>query len=208
MVNISFITNSSLSNGAIIVSVLTALTGLIALFVNYIKHNKYSHNNEQARVIRWLERKLRDTDGNLKSLTIEHDLLEKKYYDQVRVITLLETSKFNVPFSYWLKNINFEIDFVSNHYEKEFNVSLSDLIGKNDYELFDKDTADKYRNNDNKLLLSNKDVLIDIDNEVDSYLVIKWKRYSNNIVIGVAGLAIKLDDYNKEKLINLINELK
>jgi hypothetical protein len=105
------------------------------------------------------------------------------------------------PFPVWLKDKNGTMLFLNKHYEDEFLVRLGktsfDYVGSNDYQIYTKEVADKFRSHDQKVIKSGRymkfEELVNINPEgtlKKKYLVVKYPRKIGRITVGVGGFAI------------------
>lgn len=78
---------------------------------------------------------------------------------QNNLTQVLETQKqilYYLPFSAWLKDINGKILFVNNKYVQSCSEDVENIIGKTDFDIFPKELAEKYRQNDNHAIKHKK----------------------------------------------------
>lgn len=95
------------------------------------------------------------------------------------------------PNPFWLKGCCGRMLYLNPAYTKEFKVSGEAYLGSKDHVQWDKNTAESFKGNDEKVILKGKamnfieEVLL--EGEVNRYHILKWPVYMNGQIIGVAG---------------------
>ena len=165
-----------------LINILLTGTGglLLGFFFRYLAQNQLNKTNEYIKVINMQRHDI--TRLNNKVEVLREELNEKE-----KLLTLLESSSWDSPFSYWLKDTKGNYVYVNRSFEVEYKVR--DVIDKTDIELFGEELGKLYREHDRELLDSNKDYVIHTD-EQEGKITYKWKRRAGNVVIGVAGLDV------------------
>jgi len=94
-----------------------------------------------------------------------------------------------------------------------FNISAKELMGKNDFNVFDLKTAEELRKNDtsvmkeNKLIKKEEQVLLKETNEIKIYWSVKKPLYDKKgIIIGMTGISVDITE--RKKLEKELNEQK
>ena len=173
-----------------LINILLTGTGglLLGFFFRYLAKNQVNKTNEYIKVINMQRHDI--TRLNNKVEVLRGELNEKE-----RLLTLLESSSWDSPFSYWLKDTKGNYVYVNRSFEVEN--KIRDVLGKTDIELFGDELGGLYRGHDKALLDSNEDYMIFTD-ELHGKIIYKWKRRAGNVVIGVAGLCAV--DITKESI--------
>ena len=65
----------------------------------------------------------------------------------------------------WMKDLDGRFITVNESYAKHLGVSVSDVVGKTDYDFYPKEAAEKYRQNDNELITNGK--AMSLEEEID-----------------------------------------
>ncbi|MGL5314753.1 MAG: PAS domain-containing sensor histidine kinase, partial [Peptostreptococcaceae bacterium] len=116
--------------------------------------------------------------------------------DYMRLSSTLKNSSFIS----WIKDRSGKYVDVNKQCEIKMNKSKSEIVGKSDYELFDKELADKITKEDKKVMKENKTYTYEerdlYDNETNKYYqVAKWVYTDkNNNTLGTVGISIEITD--------------
>lgn len=163
--------------------------GIFAMLAAFFRKNNVNQLNQYINTINIMRVDLtnlkKESSDNAKFIR----QLQLDLHDKDKLVALLEATSWDLPFPYWLKDMQCQMIYINQKYEKTFNIRSVDYIGKKDTELWPGDQASKFSENDLKLINTDTEYLID-DQEVPGYVVIKWKRWAGNILIGVAGMCI------------------
>lgn len=154
---------------------------LLGYIFKYLIQNKQNKSNEYINIINMQRHDI--TKLNNKVERLREEMSEKE-----KLLTLLESSSWDSPFSYWLKDKQGYYIYVNKSFEHEYGVT--DVIDKSDVDLFGEEAAKKYVAHDKLLLSSDRDYMIFTD-EMEGKVTYKWKRKAGSLVIGVAGLDVK-----------------
>lgn len=106
----------------------------------------------------------------------------------------------NSSFIAWIKDRSGKYVDVNKQCEIKMNKLKSEIVGKSDYELFDKELADKITKEDKKVMKENKTYTYEerdlYDNETNKYYqVAKWVYTDkNNNTLGTVGISIEITD--------------
>jgi len=98
------------------------------------------------------------------------------------------------PSVIFLKDTNGRYLLVNRRYEELFHVTNEEIQGKTDYDIFPKEAADAFRENDQRVISSGMEMLLDEvaphDDGMHAYLALKYPvRNREGEVIGVCGIA-------------------
>lgn len=175
--------------------------GVFAMLAAFFRRNNVSQLNQYINMIN----AMRVDMANLKKESSDNAKfirqLQLDLHDKDKLVALLEATSWDLPFPYWLKDMQCQMIYINQKYEKTFNVRSVDYIGKKDSDVWSTDEAAKFNANDMKLINGEIEYLTD-DQEVPGYVVIKWKRWAGNILIGVAGMCIPAELFNSQNPIN------
>jgi PAS domain-containing protein len=118
-------------------------------------------------------------------------IMQNQVFEKDKLLSLLEATSWDLPFPYWLKDMQSKMIYVNKQYESQFNIKSADYINKTDYDVWPKEIADKYVDTDNEVISGSSEYVVDFHETID-HIVIKWKRRAGNIVIGIAGICVPL----------------
>lgn len=139
------------------------------------------------------------------------DKLNKKVNQQAIQIMLLESAHNDHPFPMWLKGVDGEMLSINPAYEDVFlaprGKSMGDYIGQNDYNVWPKEIADKFWQNDLRVIRTRKtwrgrEDIMNAAGGIEQWNIIKYPRFSGRTIIGIAGMAFPIDfgaNSNNEK---------
>ncbi len=136
---------------------------------------------------------------------IANDITEKKKVEEelYKSRTLLNTIIKNIPDIIWFKNEDGKFLICNQKMGLIFGMQPDDIIGKNDYDLSDKKSADEFRNNDKKAikhgLIRNEEWLY--SQQLDKKILIDTIKTpvfdSNKKLLGVLGIARDITERKK-----------
>jgi PAS domain S-box-containing protein len=154
------------------------------------------------------ENRLTGIVGAVQDVTVQREA------DEMLKRTLLQQNAIldNIPDMAWLKDTNGYYIAVNEQFSDTCGYKIEDIVGKTDYDIWRKDFADKYRQDDLEVMNSGKRRQIEetqVDNTGREYWVETIKtpiRNSTGEVIGTTGIAReiterKLAEIEREKLI-------
>ena len=168
--------------------------GLIFLITALFKRNSASQLNQYINTINMLRVDIVTMKKEISDGKKEMNAVKDELHDKDKIVSLLEATSWDLPFPYWLKDMQYKMLYINSQYQKVFCINAVDYIGKRDIDVWGEDTAGKFRENDQKVIDSDKEYIID-ENELDGYVVIKWKRRAGNIIIGIAGMCIPVEEF-------------
>ncbi|MCF6310272.1 MAG: EAL domain-containing protein [Sulfurimonas sp.] len=120
--------------------------------------------------------------------------LSQQLFDSEIILDALEQNIF-------VKDYNYVYLYSNNTYAKLIGKKSSEIVGKNDYDFFPKEIAQKYRNDDSVLIENGTSIdteeEIVVDGEIFFVRTIKKPIYSNGKVVALVGI---FWDITKEKL--------
>ena len=128
----------------------------------------------------------------LEEFTKRLDLKETDVRDNHEFISSFVTS---IPLPCWIKDANKKILYINSAYEKIYNIAYEDYVGRTDYEVWPKDVADSFTQNDQDVLENGKVYSVEIitsnnknGKKRDHITVVKFPIRSKGEIIGIAGL--------------------
>lgn len=168
-----------------------AILGALTLVFSYVRSLKTSKINEYVNTINMLRADIVSLKKDIVDSATDKLKLQNKLYEKDKLLTLIESTTWDLPFAYWFKDTQLTMMYINSQYEKQFNIKSADYVNKTDYDVWPLDMADKFVTTDKTLLASNNEFIIDTE-EVESFAIIKWKRRAGSIVVGVAGICIPI----------------
>jgi len=170
--------------------------------------NVYPIFDAQGRVVRVaiFSRDVTDQKHAEEALIIAKEELtrySKNLEAQVKERTKEITSILrNTPAIVFIKNREFQYLLVNYQYEELFGISNEEIQGKTDYEIFSKETADQFRENDLKVLTEGRPFQVEErvpqENGFHTYLSIKFPLYDEHGAIqSLCGIATDITELKK-----------
>ena len=192
--------------------IITAIsTGVITQIANYLVQrrriqidSKKSDNDITMSMMEKLEldnKRLREEEETNSKRLVE---LERRLTELTQTVMLMESAHQDLPLPQWLKDRNGIMLAFNQSYEETFlvpiGVTKNEYIGRSDYDIWPEEIAKQYAINDRKVLLSRVvwegEEDVQTPDGVGKWRVIKYPRFSGNILIGIAGIAIPPVNYD------------
>lgn len=111
-------------------------------------------------------------------------------------VNMLESAHLNLPIPQWLKDKNGTMLSINSAYEELFGKTVSQYVGNTDYDVWPKKIADQFKKNDTVVKRTRKHIqtqeMIEVDEHVQIWEVLKYPRYEGSTFIGIGGIAFKL----------------
>lgn len=176
------------------------LTSLLTAFFTY---RAATEQLESDKFIKLIDTYIEE-NTSLKTENRRIVELEQEVYKLRTQVQVLESATQNLPIAMWTKDVDFVMLAVNAVYEYEFlfprGLSAEDYVGRTDYEIWDLNTANRFRTNDiwvkkNKKPLKVIEKIPDINGDIHRYLIIKYPRYVGGVYVGQGGLALKLEEF-------------
>lgn len=130
--------------------------------------------------------------ATLRDITEQREIQNRLNDERIRLKTVLET----IPDLIWLKDMNGTYLACNSKFEQLYGARERDIVGKTDFDFLDKETAEFFRNNDKRAILSelpskNVELLTyKSDGHKEYCITIKTPMYdSKGNLIGVLGIA-------------------
>lgn len=158
---------------------------------------------------------LYNSKGELLGLLgVSRDITDRKLLE----ISLLESKNQlqaildNLPFMAWLKNKEGNFIAVNKPFSQAFNLAVKELLGKDDFDICPQELAEKYRNDDIKIMATKETMsceeIIKVNDEERLFETFKTPIFDKNgNVIGTTGLARDITE-SKELHNSLIESKK
>jgi PAS domain S-box-containing protein len=156
--------------------------------------------------IRWVQQKnlvLRDNDG--KPVAIEGivtDITTRKYAEEALINSEDQKKAIlnNLPHLAWLKDCDGKYLSVNDSFASSFNKSVDEVIGKTDYDIYPQELAQRYREEDFKIILTHKKLFLEEqtgDKWYESFKAPIFDGIGN--VIGITGIALEITKRKKSE---------
>ena len=132
--------------------------------------------------------------------TLRHRIaqLERENYTLLHNIALLESAHQDLPLPMWLKDKDGRMLAVNLAYEKSFlqpiGKTRQDYINQTDFDIWPDEVAERYRSHDRTVMNTGEPLYfreeMQLNDEVEPVMVLKYPRSVAGIVVGVAGIAL------------------
>jgi len=183
------------------VQILLALiaAGFTADYFGIVKHNKELSSSDKTLLIEELRNDRNYYQSLYKECQESVVQVQKDLSDIKQNTTLLTAVKYDIPVPMWLKDSKGKMVFINNEYERLFlfpvGKTMEDYIGKTDYDIWDKETAEQYRKNDIRAMQSQNPIytteLIPMAGTLPKELrVVKYPQKKDGRTIGIGGIGI------------------
>lgn len=174
--------------------VVLALLALIGLSVFFL----YKKANRELIRRREAEDALHQAQEELRSYSRD---LERQVKERTREITGI--LKFT-PSVVYIKSRGGQYILVNSRYEELFKMKKENVIGKTDHDLFPREYADRYRENDTRVLEGEQPIQVEetvlLPEGVATYLSVKFPVYDDEgRVTGVCGISTDITDIKKTR---------
>ena len=177
------------------------VTTLIRFLYRYLTMRSDVQVSSENHAMKYLHNQLLFKDEKIERLLRELNEVKDDLSEQKRLVAILESTDWEVPCPFWVRNTDHEFVHANNLYLKFFNFKSS-IIGKKDFEVFDEETQERFRMTDNEILLEGKNITID---EYRGALIIKWRQSAGRVTIGIAGIVIPSSSLDRNTVLKLIH---
>lgn len=172
--------------------------GAVTTLTNYFISRKKEDRTDFERIVATWEndnsrlRKVNEADR------AKIDELERKLFDLQNKILLMESSHSDLPLPQWLKDTNGVMLAVNKAFEDYFLLPIGktagDYLGNNDFHIWPNDVAERLFANDREVMRRRKPVrhkeIMNLAGHMEEIDVIRYPRFSDRTLIGVAGIAL------------------
>ncbi len=149
--------------------------------------------------IRWIQQKnLLIKNGQGKAIAIEGivtDITERKLTEEALINSEAQKNAIlnNLPHLAWLKDCEGKYLSVNESFANSVGKTVEDIIGKTDYDLYSEKIAQKYREEDLKIILTKKQLFLEEQNDRKWFETFKAPIFDNEErVIGITGIALEI----------------
>lgn len=155
---------------------------------------------------RWVLQKnlmIKDNNGNAVAIEgIVTDITSRKITEEALINSEAEKKAIlnNLPHLAWLKDSDGKYLSVNESFANSVNKTTEEIVGKTDYDLYNERTAQQYREEDLKIMLTRKKLFI--EEETDSKWFETFKAPIFDIegqIIGVTGIALEISKRKKNE---------
>lgn len=157
---------------SIVLGVLVAIGGII---FNFYKINKISKENEYKNVINSQRTDIMELRKIISKLDFKIENLNLTVREFDSALLRSNAVSLSFPFPFWYKSSDGKMRMLNDEYCKKYQRCRETYIGKTDHEVWDTETAEKFKINDDLALKSQLGYIIDYDSEVKDTIVIKWR---------------------------------
>ncbi|MBN1599440.1 MAG: PAS domain S-box protein [Bacteroidales bacterium] len=166
--------------------------------------------------IRWVQQKnliIRNDAG--KPVAIEGivtDITDRKLTEEALIESEVQKKAIlnNLPHLAWLKDCEGKYLSVNESFASSVNRSVEEIIGKTDYDIYPEQIAQRCREEDLKIILTQKHLFIEDETDGKWFETFKAPIFdSNNNVIGITGIALEITKRkaNEEEIKNYSEKL-
>ena len=177
------------------------VTTLIRFVYRYLTRKSDVQVSSDNHAMKYLHNQLLFKDEKIERLLNELNEVRDNLSEQKRLVAILESTDWEDPFPYWVRNTDHEFVHANLLYLKFFNFKDS-IIGKKDRDVFPEEIVIRFRGTDDEVLKGKRDIVID---EYEGSLIIKWKQSAGRIIIGIAGIVIPSNALDKNTILKLIH---
>lgn len=175
--------------------------------------NSMTTRLQQSHQILEQQVKQRTKDLEATKLSLEQEI--KKNMKQLKDQDFIKNILDNSPSVIYAKDTQGKYITVNKRYEQLFKITNEKIVGKTDYNIFPKEMADAFKENDQKVIKNNKVLMLEEqaphDDGVHTYISVKFPLHSKEGgLIGVGGISTDITDRKKTetKLMDKVRELE
>lgn len=180
--------------------------GGVGFYFNYLISNRRTDQDEFKLLLNtWREDNERLRAREIQN-SVEIESLRRELTNLKSKLVMLESAHFDLPLPQWLKDVDGRMLSINAEYEKTFLAPLgkeaSDYIGKTDIEIWGEEAHEHFRKTDIKVYKTKKPAYVieevpDGIGGVTNYEIFKYPRFSGNVIIGIGGIALKVEGYKE-----------
>ena len=174
-------------------------TGGIATFWTYKSQRAKTDQVSFQTLLNQLNADNKELRQEIKVMNEKYMSLQTKTNSLLSRMSDLESAHNDLPIPQWLKDKFGIMLSLNKAYEKVFldNIgkSKSEYIGYTDFEVWPEATAEKFTADDRKVLSEGIAIHmfedIDFGSHIETWMVLKYPRFSDGVIIGIGGIAYK-----------------
>lgn len=162
---------------------------LITLIVGAFVYLVFIKNNDYVKIINTYAKKLNHKENEVKNLQKANHNLVLKLISQSNDFKIINSFKYNFPFPLIIKNQNNKIIYVNNAFKELFNKDKSEVLGKDTYEIWGENIANRIKKLEKKIIEGNLAYLVlnlkvkNNEGITKEFMVIKWNQKLENEII-------------------------
>lgn len=178
---------------------------------------------DRTSLYKWIDLLKEDNDRlrieNSKML-LRITELEKSMVLLGSKVDMMQSANHYMPFPMWIKDVSGVMLSLNDAYDEMFlkpqGKGPADYIGCTDYDIWSKEVADEFTQNDRMAFTTPKKYWYGKESirsgnghfDAGEYTIVKWKRIINGHFVGIAGMALPIELYLPAKeIISTINEI-
>lgn len=181
--------------------------GIVTVILNFFLSKRKQNVDEFTKLLTYWQLeadRLRQSEVHLRQLADDNALqigiLQSQLSGLKQKIMLMESSHYDLPLPQWLKGNDGLMMSVNSEYERMFlqplKLSSKDYIDQDDEVIWGKEIAQIMKTNDQRVIFNRKAIhgvepIKNENNELVYWDVFKYPIFTGNLLIGVAGIAIK-----------------
>lgn len=184
-----------------------ALSGIGGAYLTFRVQSRKQKVTADTLIFSKYETYIAKLEGEINSLMEKNKSLEEMIQKHTTEITrlqwkiqLMDTVQNDLPFPAWLKDTDGVMLALNKSYEdiilQPMGKTASDYIGKTDFDIWPKDVAQKFKEEDSKVLQSKKALTfkesINIGGVILNMITIKYVKFASGhtVTVGTAGISI------------------
>lgn len=161
-----------------ILSIIAIVVALGGVLFNFFKINKVAKENEYKNIINLQRKDISDFKEEIRTLNHRIENLNKVVNDLDISLIRSNAISLSFPFPFWYKSFpGRKMRLLNDEYCKVFKRCREDYIGKTDFDVWDKETAERFKITDDIVLNSQLGYYIGADENigVENMIIIKWR---------------------------------
>jgi PAS domain S-box-containing protein len=154
--------------------------------------------------VKWVQQKnllIKNEEGVIVAIEgIVTDITERKLTEEALINSEAQKNAIlnNLPHYAWLKDCEGKYLSVNESFANSVKKSVEDIVGKTDYDLYSDNMAQKYREEDLKIVLTKKQLFIEEETDKKWFETFKAPIFDNDgRVIGITGISLEISKRKK-----------
>ena len=154
--------------------------------------------------LKWIQQKnlvIKNEEGAVIAIEgIVTDITERKITEEALINSEAQKNAIlnNLPHLAWLKDCEGKYLSVNESFANSVDKSVEEILGKNDYDLYSDHLAQKYREEDLKIILTKKQLFIEEEADKKWHETFKAPIFDNDgRVIGITGISLEISKRKK-----------